>query len=75
MEWQHDTPSQTGWWPVAICWDAAEGIFPGSGYWNGTRWVDSDGRHQPAVVRYWPERCLSEDAALSMAHEHDPESA
>lgn len=43
-------PDAPGIYPVLFCWDANEGHFPRSGYWDGTEWYEVHGGIKPRVV-------------------------
>ena len=36
-----EKPVKPGWYATLHCWDAQEGIFPGSNYWDGEYWDES----------------------------------
>ena len=61
-------PNENGWYPVSICWDSNEGIFPGSAYWDGD-WPDN----ADPIIKWMDTRCKTKGAALKLAHDHDYE--
>ena len=60
-------PPSPAWYPVLICWDAHEGFFPKSAYWNGTIFES-----KIPVTHFISKPFDSEDKADKYAWEHDP---
>jgi len=67
MEWEFiKEPVDDGWYPVLVCYDLREGIFPNAAYWDGKKW-DSQ------VVAHG-DKCELRDQALALAYENDPDA-
>lgn len=58
-----------GWYPVLLCWDPNEGIFPNAAYWDGTEWKETIG----PVNNYWRIWFATQAASYRYAYDHDPE--
>jgi len=57
-----------GWYPVLLCYDPNDGVFPGGEFWDGQKW-----RSPRAISCYMPVRYETEKEAGVMAYRHDPE--
>ena len=58
-------PEQEGWYAIHYSWDAEEGSFVDTNYFNGGEWVES----YPIIQFAWPFS-TKEDAA-DWADKHD----
>jgi len=70
-DWEYGSakPDTPGWYPILVCWDPVEGIFPFASRWTGSEWEAYS--HRP-IVAYWPQVFTTEQAAEACAYEHDP---
>jgi hypothetical protein len=59
-------PELPGWYSVLICYDAQEGFFPSSGYWDGVKW-------DRKAVSGHGDRCESKEMAEAVAYKNDPD--
>ena len=72
MKWEHEDPTEPGWYATLHCWDANEGVFPGATQWTGSAW-ETENRHA-AVVGYagpFP----SQEEASAWADVNDPDNS
>jgi len=64
MIWEYGTPLVPGWYPVLLCWEIEEGVFPSSAKWDGKQWSLS------AVVAFGI-LCTTAEEAMFIAREND----
>lgn len=62
-------PTETGWYPVIVCYDVQEGLFPSMAYSDGKVWkyvgpIVAIGSAGPFRIK---------DEAEYWAYEHDPD--
>ncbi len=67
LESDPDMSLEPGWYPILICWDLAEGFFPGAAEWSGSEWKSGD-----PVSHYWPSKFDDASAAKEFAYKQDP---
>ena len=68
-----ESPPTPGWWPVTLCWDSREGLFPSAGFWTGTRWEDGLSKDLDHVIAYWSEPSKTKLSAELTAYLNDME--
>lgn len=69
MDWwkSHSIPNEPGWYPVLICYDGEEGVFPQGAWFDGKKWDSS------AVVAFGDHRQGTKELATEPAYAHDPD--
>lgn len=69
MKWNFcddEKPPSPGWYPVLVCYDDQEGVFPMAAEWDGGKWLHG------AVVGFG-DLCDTQEKAQKLAYENDPD--
>lgn len=69
--YESEAPASSGWYPVLICYDEQEGIFPNALRSDGKNWAQK----LPVIARGNTARPFStEKDAHDWAYAHDPDA-